>query len=232
MKKELIISLLFLLMSLILPAGALLPLFGLTMTVVHPTALLILYAVAAVILTLADLRIQSEKQPSLFPRIFLPTAAAISGLFLIAENDHLPWAGLPVVFAFACSIILCRRLRRSIPLSLLKFILHGVPGAALVLLSLAAILFSGFGAEYTYPEQTSPDGKYIASAVIVDQGALGGDTVVRIYRAGELNLGLLKIRRPAAETHYSDWRRPDQFRMEWLDDHTLRVNGEEYRIES
>ncbi|MDO4386308.1 MAG: hypothetical protein Q4E18_09950 [Clostridia bacterium] len=78
----------------------------------------------------------------------------------------------------------------------------------------------------------SPGGAYEAEVRIVDQGALGGDTILSVYRKGEgLSLPFGALRRPLF-TRRSGWTDPAALAFRWEGDETIILNGDTLRWQS
>lgn len=78
----------------------------------------------------------------------------------------------------------------------------------------------------------SPGGAYEAEVRVVDQGALGGNTILSVYRKGEgLSLPFGALRRPLF-TRRSGWTDPAALTFRWEDDETIIVNDNMLRWQS
>ncbi|MBO4367160.1 MAG: hypothetical protein J5859_00490, partial [Clostridia bacterium] len=70
-----------------------------------------------------------------------------------------------------------------------------------------------------------PSGAYKAEVVIADEGGLGGNTSVTVYRTGDsIRLPFGTIKRPLG--HFStDWTDPDSLSIVWEGEDIVRLNG-------
>ena len=110
-----------------------------------------------------------------------------------------------------------------------------------ILLSLLAVMlfvlscfFSAFGSigiSEVKDAHISPDGKLRAEVVQVNQGALGGDTVVYVYDCEkELDLHFAKIFRTPETVYVGEFFDCEDMSLEWMNYDTLLINGKEYNI--
>ena len=109
-------------------------------------------------------------------------------------------------------------------------IIAGMLTGFLMLLAAMFLLFSGFGVTEEVHSLSSPDGRYVARVLNIDQGALGGDTVVRVQRVKLLGLPIDSVFILDTKLWMGDWGRAYSLGMTWVDGDTLRIDGIEYDI--
>lgn len=103
-------------------------------------------------------------------------------------------------------------------------------GAVLLLVALSPyiVLFAAFS-DIGYSEVVdtvySPDGSYRAELIDSNDGALGGDTVVKVYD----ETGILP-RRPQT-VYIGPWGEFEDMELYWKSDTVLCINGKAYEIE-
>lgn len=85
--------------------------------------------------------------------------------------------------------------------------------------------FGSIGEDTVIQTLPSPDGTGYAEVIESDQGALGGDTVVRVYKSNTLFKGRGEI------VYRGEWREYEDMEIFWKDDGTLVINDVEYAIE-
>ena len=86
-------------------------------------------------------------------------------------------------------------------------------------------LFGSIGEDTVIQTLPSPDGNRYAEVIDCDHGALGGDTVVRVYKSNTLFKGRSEI------VYRGEWREYEDMEIFWKDDDTLVINDVEYAIE-
>ena len=92
---------------------------------------------------------------------------------------------------------------------------------------IVAFVFGNFG-EISVVERTdSPDGKYRAEVISSDQGALGGDTYIDVYKKG-VNAYVFKITGKPERVYYGDWMEHVSIDIYWRDEKSLVVGEREY----
>lgn len=89
-----------------------------------------------------------------------------------------------------------------------------------------ALIFWNFGQTTVVQTVESPDGAYYAEVIDIDQGALGGDTVVDVYEKVFLN-----ISKKSQRVYHGDWGEFRNMEIYWKDEHCLVINSTEYLIE-
>ena len=85
------------------------------------------------------------------------------------------------------------------------------------------LVFGSIGENTVVQTLPSPDGTYEARVIDVDQGALGGNTVVEVERNGFLTW--------PKQIYIGDWSEWKTMQIQWKDEHTLMINGKVYRVE-
>lgn len=115
--------------------------------------------------------------------------------------------------------------------TVLKIVTSALSGLSLFPLGFMAllVLFAGnFTAETVKSTLYSPDGRYRAEIVESDQGALGGNTVVRVQDMDELDLWFCRFYKDARRVYTGDMLENSD--ISWADENTLLVNDEEIDI--
>lgn len=78
----------------------------------------------------------------------------------------------------------------------------------------------------------SPEGTHYAQLIDSDQGALGGDTIVYVYKtSAKLDLFFLKISKAPQTVYFGDWGEFKTMKLEWESEQILRINGHPHKIQ-
>lgn len=78
--------------------------------------------------------------------------------------------------------------------------------------------------------EESPSGKYYAQVIDNDQGALGGATIVDVYKKRGINILLFKIQKKPERVYLGEWGEYEDMEIYWKDDKCLVINSDEYDI--
>ena len=76
----------------------------------------------------------------------------------------------------------------------------------------------------------SPGRTYYAEVVNVDQGALGGETVVCVHRSKGINLFFLSFNKIPQTLYVGEWGEYKTMQIEWENEKCLVIDSEEYNI--
>ena len=99
--------------------------------------------------------------------------------------------------------------------------------AAFVVLNAGNIMFlimmGNMGSKTVVQTLPSPEGGYEARVINVDQGALGGDTVVEVQKND------WKAR--TEQIYIGEWGEFETMEIYWKDEHSLVINGKEYQVD-
>ena len=90
------------------------------------------------------------------------------------------------------------------------------------------IVFRNFGLTEIVRSVPSPDGIYTANVINIDQGALGGDSVVRVQRVRLFGIPLDDVVCLDRRVWLGDWGTTHLIGLYWMDDNTLMIEGEEH----
>lgn len=85
------------------------------------------------------------------------------------------------------------------------------------------IMMANMGSKTVVQTLPSPEGGYEARVIDVDQGALGGDTVVEVQKVGSLT--------KAKQIYIGEWGEFKTMEIYWKSEHILVINGKEYEVD-
>lgn len=111
-----------------------------------------------------------------------------------------------------------------------KIAAYAVSG--LLALLLALFLFISFfsPAVEVAASAVSPDGAFCAEVITTDQGALGGNTILEVYRVSEsFDIGSFCFRKDTKRIIQDDWNAGTD--VQWVGNHTIEFNGARYSLE-
>lgn len=109
-------------------------------------------------------------------------------------------------------------------------ILSSIFSAILIWVSVL-IAFAGQFTENTVIDRIlSPESTRFAEIVDVDQGALGGNTVIYVKSAHKADFLIFSIRKNK-RVYVGEWKEYENMRIEWINENCLKINSEEYIIE-
>lgn len=134
---------------------------------------------------------------------------------------------LPLLIGLALSVALPFRCRAGGFLAVLRWIELLLSGCCAVLFGLALLLLTFFPIAQRTAVCTadSPDGRYTAVVWDVDEGALGGSTVVEVAdHTGGLDVGFGTFGRAPERVHLGSWGEWTDGPFEWEDEDTLLFN--------
>lgn len=174
-----------------------------------------------------SLKIAFSKTQAVFSALLLPLSA-INGLFYIRYSG---W-GATFVFALiccGCSIAILIRFAYPRALKITSAILSILLILCLLSFTYFDFIFQDFGKVETVKTVTSPENKYTAEVIAVDQGALGGATLVKV-RSNSKSVDLLfcSISKQPVRVYSGRWGEFESMKISWKDENTLLINGREY----
>lgn len=202
-------------------------LFGWTLVLNNPFVYPAVEAILSIAMTITAVRRKAEfaKREKVLASIALPVGL-LNGLMLILAEGSIAAA----LIGMACCFVMYSKGRRPKGLRVLTGILSAVLTLAVVVLLPAALIFGDFGASTVLKSIPSPNGRYTAQIVDVDQGALGGNTTVRVRRSSGLFRAIESICGFEKTAYIGDWGIGDALNPEWMDGDSLKIDGEIYDL--
>ena len=180
------------------------------------------YDLAGLLLLLNKDRRIGKAQAALLAVTLLLNQVNILLFLIFAEN--MP-AKLLLASWFVMTAVLVAFYVKSVGLKVAFYVLSGL----LVLPVCFLILMSDFGAETVLAREISPDQTYCAEVIDDDQGALGGATILEVYRYDEsFSIGSFEFRKNIRTIYYGRWGEYES--LYWIDNDHLSMNGRTYSM--
>lgn len=156
--------------------------------------------------------------------------AIINGCYYVL-NDSWQVSGLFTLVCGVCMIIVLAAKAKPLVLKIVTGIISVIPCLLFLVLFFANVLFGDFSYNTVEKSVNSPNNTYIAEVVSSDQGALGGDTYVKVKSNKEINLLIAKFSDEDKTVYSGSLSAAEGMEISWKDENTLIVNGTEYYID-
>lgn len=232
--KKVISALLFLLLVLTLlsPVGTLVSAcFGYTFQLTSIFAVSVIIAVISV-LTMIFSIISKDKIISegiIILLYILTPLSFINTVIYIFESGHISVA-VCVLISFVCSSFLM--IRNIVPKKrkIIVSVLCALMTAFVLFFAFMMLMFGNIGQKTVIKSIESPNRKFYAQVIDIDQGALGGATIVDVYEKREINVFVFLLKDKPQRVYLGEWRAFENMQIYWKDDNYLVVNSVEYEI--
>lgn len=198
--------------------------------------LLAVYVIVSVAFAVAACRKRMKMKVEL-----KPLESILSVLFLTASwfvfllKENVTVSGCMVITAamficFVCEIItITVSVKHKAAVSIFLCLMCVV----LVMFSIFFAFFGTLGETKTVEIAGSPKGIYRAEVVCIDQGALGGNTVVDVYDCRkELDLHFVRIFKKPERVYIGEWYEYEDMMLAWSGDKILVINDRQYQLNS
>ena len=186
--------------------------------------------VFALLYCTAVFRLSKEEIPASVAAATMPLAVVNLYIWLFAAQD---W--FVILLFLVCGAVSVRLLKsaclvkRARTLSVVVSLLLFVP--YLLLVPIAAFGFS-IGETTIVETVHSPHRVYRAELLDVNQGALGGDTVVEVYDEGRVyDFSFVQLRKRPQRVYMGSWGTFEDMELYWESDSVLCINGTAYEME-
>lgn len=134
--------------------------------------------------------------------------------------------------AAGCCFYLTHKFGKPLALKVISFTLSALMIVGLVYIGFLGFIFADFGVDTIVKSADSPSGKYRAEVISSDQGALGGDTIVRVSSNKDLiNLLVFRVYKKPQIVYFGDWLEYEGMSICWENDERLIINSKAYHIE-
>ena len=154
----------------------------------------------------------------------------VNAVFYIFECPRI-WVIASVLLSAGCCCYLAVKYGKPLPLKIITLILSALMVLPIGFFSFIALIFGNIGQNTVVRTVESPSGEYYAQVIDSDQGALGGDTLVDVYKKSGVNLILFKIEKKPQRVYFGDWGEFNNMKIHWKDNNCLVINSVEYEIE-
>ena len=141
------------------------------------------------------------------------------------------WVLVSVLVSAGCCCYLDIKHGKPTALKIAALVLSVLMVLPIGFFSFFALILGDFGHSTIVQTVESPSGKYYAQVINSDEGALGGDTFVDVYKNSGVNLILFKIEKKPQRVYSGDWGEFYNMQIHWKDDSCLVINAGEYKIE-
>ena len=139
------------------------------------------------------------------------------------------WTIAGTLVSTGCCVYLMIKNGKPLFLKILSGVVSALMFSPVCLMCFLSLI--DFGLNTVVETIESPSGKYYVQVVDSDQGALGGDTFVDVYKSGEVNLFLCKFEKQTQRVYHGEWGEYENMQIYWKDDSCLVINLVEYEIE-
>ena len=234
MKKaiSILIGLLFTL-TILYPAGVITTVcFGYNFELISVSVFAIAIAALSACIVVLDLVFKNTHENNTI-RILLAIITPLSlinAVFYIFESPQI-WVIMSTFISAGCCCYLTVKYGKPLALKVVALVLSALMILPIGFFSFIALIFCNIGQNTVVQTVESPSGKYYAQVIDSDQGALGGDTLVDVYKKSGINLIIFKIEKKPQRVYFGDWGEFNNMQIHWKDDNCLVINSVEYEIE-
>lgn len=220
-------------MTILYPAGVLITnSCGYDLELISVSAFVIAIAVLSVGIVVLDRVFKNaleNKKIQILLAIMSPLSL-ISSVFYIFECPQIQVVTSVLISAGCCCFLTIKH-GKPMALKIAALILSAIMVLPMSSLTFFVLLFGNIGHNTVVQTVESPNGEYYAQVIDSDQGALGGDTLVDVYKKGGINLILFKIEPKPQRVYWGNWGEFRDMKIHWKDDECLVINSAEYEIE-
>lgn len=187
MKKAIsILMCLLFVLTILYPAGVVITAcFGYSFELISVSTFAIAIAVLYVCIVILDLVFKKQlesKMIQILPAIITPLSL-INAVFYIFECPQI-WVIASVLLSAGCCHLTVKY-GKPLELKVVALVLSALMILPICFFSFIALIFGNIGQNTVVQTVESPSGKYYAQVIDSDQGALGGDTLVDVYKKNE-----------------------------------------------
>ena len=216
------------------PTGSLIcACFGYRFVLNNITAYSVLMAILSVSMVAFTfiLKEQVENRTSIILQSLLLPLALINA-FLYPHGHSTFLVLVCVTVALGSAFFLVLGPRKRLVIKIITLVLSAVLSLHIGCFSGFLMLFGDIGHVAVVQTVESPGGQYRAEVLDIDQGALGGDTVVDVYENNKhYEFFLFTISKKPQRVYIGNWGEFESMRISWKDEHCLVINSKAYHID-
>ncbi len=228
---SILIILLFVL-TILYPAGVIATAcFGYRFALISISAFSVALAVLSVCIVVLNLVFKEPPESKTIPILMaiMPPLSLINAAFYIFACPQ-GWVVANVFVSAVCCCFLAVKYGRPLLPMIVALVLSALMIVPLGFISFILSIFGSIGQNTVVQTVESPSGKYYAQVIDSDQGALGGDTLVDVYKKSGINAILFKIEKKPQRVYFGEWGEYETMQIYWKDDRCLVINSVEYII--
>ncbi len=148
--------------------------------------------------------------------------------YLIKSDSVVP--AVCLLISLVCSVAVNIKISRFKVSKIILSVLTPLMILALVFVSFVYMLLDNFGVSTVIKDVPSPDGMYVAQVVDVDQGALGGNTAVDVFKNRGIDLFVCRFSDIPERVYIGEWGEYNDMDIYWKNDDCLIINSTEYEL--
>lgn len=159
-----------------------------------------------------------------------PIIALISTVIYTFNYPTLTAMICSLLISVCCYILLLKdtKGKKNIVITSVAFV---VLFAFTFLLSGIFLVFCNFGSDTVIKTVDSPDGSRYAQIISINQGALGGNTVVDVKKYNkDIPLILFRISKKPNRVYIGEWGEFENMEIHFTSEDKLTINGKDYKI--
>ena len=203
--------------------------FGYRLEFIHPSAFVCILVFLSLFIIAFELICKASSDSKAFrilSVIITPLSLFNACFYILVYHNTLVIVG--VLISAGCCCYLTVKCGKPLVLKIISLVLSSIIASSLSFISLIALNFVQNTVMQTV---RSPGGMYYAEVIDSDQGALGGDTLVNVYKKGELNIFIFKIKKKPQRVYLGEWGEYKNMQIYWKNENCLIINSTEYKIE-
>lgn len=167
--------------------------------------------------------------------VFLSIGTFINYFFYCLNFEHestcmIVIFSLIMIVNFVFTVILNLSLSDTKAKLIVNIIAVSVLVIPLCFYSFFTALIGGMGYVKVVRSVPSPNGEYVAEILDINQGDLGGDTVVQINENKGLNCFVLKIEKKPNRIYYGEWGEFETIDVSWENEEFVLIDSVRYRV--
>ena len=161
---------------------------------------------------------------------FLPFFSLLNlAVYVFKSKSVVAFICMSICFVY--SAVIAEKACNSTKAKIASVLTHTVLFVPFLIVSLTFLTLGNFGVNSVIDRIYSPDKTYYAEIVDIDQGALGGETVVYAHRSNKLNLLILTVSKTPQRLYVGEWKEYETMQVKWEDENCLLINSEEHHID-
>lgn len=225
------VSILFTLTA-IFPLGTLISaIFGYSFEIISIPAFSIIIAVISVLAVILSFlsKEKASKGITVLTHILTPLSL-INAVLYIFESTQL-FVAICVFISVVCCFCLTLKNVVSKAGKIIILVLYAISTAFIVFFAFTMLTFGNIGHITVEKTVDSPDNSRVAQVIIIDQGALGGNTVVDVCEKKEIDAFIFRIKKKPQRVYIGEWGEAKNIQIYWKDDNCLVIDSVEYQSE-
>ncbi len=185
--------------------------------------------VTTVLCIISKISVKNKIDKILFA-LLTPFSLINAAFYFFMSTNITVWIAISMIVCMICCVYITAKHLNHLTIKITSLVTSALMFLPIVFFGFLALFFGNIGQNTVVKSIESPNGAYYAEVIDSNQGALGGDTLVDVYKNKTINTVIFKIKKKPQRVYYGEWGEFEDIEIYWKNENCLIINSVEYKI--